>query len=1094
MYGTGVDGNGSVYSMDKEGANLQTLHTFQGGSLDGANPRTGLTKGLDGAYYGATIAGGTGNGGVIFKVWTPPVIVTQPQSQTVVEGSRVTFSVVATDPILLSYQWRFNNSYLPGKTNSSLVITNALATNRGRYQVVVANGTGKLTSQDALLEVTPGARPTISDISDQNIRENSSCGPILFSVGDAETPVEMLSLSAGSSETNLVPLGSIAFGGSGANRTITITPVNGLIGSSIITVFVSDGLTNASDLFLLKVSRGPELIANNPLTVDRGGLGIITSAFLAATNAGISPTGLSYTIAPDGQGNAPRYGVLRLNGVPLTAGGTFTQNDINLGLLAYLHNGNCESNDDFTFNVADADGGSTSNFTFRIGIAESNRPPLALSGSGSTGFGVVFHGVLAATDANCVPQALAFRIVSSPSKGDVIIDNANTGAFSYTPRLGESGADVFSFQVNDGVADAAAPGTFTITFVNQPPAGGSGSGTTRENIPFNGTLTAVDPDLPYQPLTFSIVGNPTNGAVVIEPANGTFVYTPKPGAIGMDAFSFVANDGALTSAPAIFAISIRPNLETGDLLVTDLKGGKLVLVDAAGAQAVISSGTNLSAPRGVAMESGGYVLVMDGTNGLIRVDPTNGVQTIVSPGSNFSSGPLGPIGIAVERNGMILVADGTNGLIRINPTNGTRQVLAEGGQLVLPVGVAVAPNGDIYVADFAGLRGQASRVVKVDPISGVQAMITSGENLIAPMGIAIEDTGFLIVSDSALEYGGPFDFILRIDPILQTQSFLAAGQFLNSPAGLATDSAGTVYTANRASGAIVRIDPASGLQDVLSASNQLVNPFGMVTIKSNAVVGSSIKAPRVTAEGRFELRLMRTAGVTDYAIDASPDLNHWTTVTNLSSTNPVLQFSELILPSNQQRFYRATSSGVSLPNPDPSRWTSIPPGSFVMGSPISEVDRHSDEGPQTIVTFTKGIYMAKRLVTQQEYKAVVGRNFSGNAENPAVSVTWSDATNYCALLTQQERMAGRLTATWCYRLPTEAEWDTLVVLEPRRDSITVMILATRLFRHTHGITITVEIRCIRWAKRFRMHGDYTICMEMYGSGAKTGMVHTLAEM
>src|SRR5262249_52797972 len=149
-------------------------------------------------------------------------------------------------------------------------------------------------------------------------------------------------------------------------------------------------------------------------------------------------------------------------------------------------------------------------------------------------------------------------------------------------------------------------------------------------------------------------------------------------------FSFVVNDGFLTSAPATFAINIRPNLELGNLLVTDFGSGKLVLIDASGAQSVISSGTNLSSPRGLAMESGGNVLVMDGTNGLIRVDPTNGAQTVISPGSNFSSGPLGPMGIAIERSGMIVVADGTNGLIRINPTNGTPQVVAAGGQLVLP--------------------------------------------------------------------------------------------------------------------------------------------------------------------------------------------------------------------------------------------------------------------------------------------------------------------------------------------------------------------------------------------------------------------------
>ena len=43
--------------------------------------------------------------------------------------------------------------------------------------------------------------------------------------------------------------------------------------------------------------------------------------------------------------------------------------------------------------------------------------------------------------------------------------------------------------------------------------------------------------------------------------------------------------------------------------------------------------------------------------------------------------------------------------------------------------------------------------------------------------------------------------------------------------------------------------------------------------------------------------------------------------------------------------------------------------------------------------------------------------------HPVENVTWFDATNYCALLTERERLAGRLPVGYAYRLPTEAQWE-----------------------------------------------------------------------
>jgi formylglycine-generating enzyme required for sulfatase activity len=110
----------------------------------------------------------------------------------------------------------------------------------------------------------------------------------------------------------------------------------------------------------------------------------------------------------------------------------------------------------------------------------------------------------------------------------------------------------------------------------------------------------------------------------------------------------------------------------------------------------------------------------------------------------------------------------------------------------------------------------------------------------------------------------------------------------------------------------------------------------------------------------------------------------------------------------------------------PSNMVWIPAGQFVMGSPESEVDRESDEGPQTRVTLTRGFFMGRYEVTQGEYLSVIGDNpsyFTGDTNLPVEMVAWFEATDYCAQLTVRERTAGRLPTGWAYRLPTEAEWE-----------------------------------------------------------------------
>jgi GH25 family lysozyme M1 (1,4-beta-N-acetylmuramidase) len=95
----------------------------------------GVPGTCDGVVFNGTLAGLSAYviGGV------PPVITTQPASQTVPAGANVTFSVGVSGPAPFYYHWRFNGADISGATASSYTKNNVQTTDAGSYSVVVSN-------------------------------------------------------------------------------------------------------------------------------------------------------------------------------------------------------------------------------------------------------------------------------------------------------------------------------------------------------------------------------------------------------------------------------------------------------------------------------------------------------------------------------------------------------------------------------------------------------------------------------------------------------------------------------------------------------------------------------------------------------------------------------------------------------------------------------------------------------------------------------------------------------------------------------------------------------------------------------------------
>lgn len=123
---------------------------------------------------------------------------------------------------------------------------------------------GTAARRPQLILLFSNTPPVISNLTNYNGAANSPLGPLLFTIGDAETPASSLFLTATSSNTNLVPNANITFGGSGSNRTVTLTPALNQTGSAILTLTVSDGGLAASDTFIVNFGAGntPPIISN----------------------------------------------------------------------------------------------------------------------------------------------------------------------------------------------------------------------------------------------------------------------------------------------------------------------------------------------------------------------------------------------------------------------------------------------------------------------------------------------------------------------------------------------------------------------------------------------------------------------------------------------------------------------------------------------------------------------------------------------------------------------------------------------------------------------------------------------------------------
>lgn len=198
------------------------------------------------------------------------------------------FSISPTPPIVLAGpagSATFTIWFTPANPGPKTAVLRIVSNDadEGQFEVMLT-GTGV------------DSAPQISPVADQVMDEDTTTGPITFTVNDGETPDELV-VTASSSNPALIPASGIVLTGSGSARAVALTPLPAASGSAVITLTVNDGALQSSTSFQLTVNA-----VNDPPT-----LGVITDPPVERENAGLRSIAL--TGVDSGEGAAQQVAI-----------------------------------------------------------------------------------------------------------------------------------------------------------------------------------------------------------------------------------------------------------------------------------------------------------------------------------------------------------------------------------------------------------------------------------------------------------------------------------------------------------------------------------------------------------------------------------------------------------------------------------------------------------------------------------------------------------------------------------------------------------------------------------------------------------------
>ncbi len=426
----------------------------------------------------------------------------------------------------------------------------------------VASGGVDTTSKTFVLTMTPvNDPPTFSMDASVTILEDTPTPITVTGVGPgggADEAVQDVTLVATSPTPVVIPDGVVT--GTGATRTILLSPQKDVIGKVTMTATASDdgglaygGIDTTSKDFVLTIAP-----VNDPPVIDRqldGGLPTSRTTPLSPGTMSIDLTGIGPGGGPDEHQQTVTVAATADNPALAPDLNVLTSLTDTTRKLQYTPPTGVAGVLTITVTLTDtggvANGGQNTTVTSmrHTILATQDHPPTVTDLSKDSLKDAPVTFTLTGTDIDNDP--LTFAILTPPAHGTI---SGTLPQVTYTPTARYAGVDTFTYQATDpaGLTSNVGTVTFNVT-ANQAPTAKSASYASPNGDPVLITLEGNDTDS-TTPLTFTVVTSPSGGALTGTPP--ALTYTPNGDFAGKDTFTFTASDGDLSSAPATIQINV----------------------------------------------------------------------------------------------------------------------------------------------------------------------------------------------------------------------------------------------------------------------------------------------------------------------------------------------------------------------------------------------------------------------------------------------------------------------------------------------------------------------------------------------------------